>query len=63
MSQAKHTILESWPGLKEDLGRFFACTDSWIISALKEAHEAKDWGKILIIIDVMELVHNMHHSH
>jgi hypothetical protein len=63
MSQAKHTILESWPGLKEDLGSFLSCTDTWIISTLKEAHEAKDWEKIPNIIDVMELVHDMHHSH
>ena len=63
MLQAKHTILESWPGLKEDLRSFLSCTDAWAISALKEAHEAKDWKKVMDIIDIMELLDDMHHSH
>ncbi len=63
MSEMKYTILESWPGLKEDLGGFLSDTDAWIISELKEAHKAKDWGSVLNIIDIMELVHDMSHSH
>lgn len=63
MSEAKHTILESWPMLKEDLESFLSDTDAWIISELKKASEANDWGLVLKVIDVMELVHNMHHSH
>ena len=63
MSQMKYTILESWPALKEDLESFLSDTDAWIISELKKAHQAKDWGKILKVIDVMESVHNMNHSH
>ena len=63
MPEIKYTILESWPALKEDLEKFLSDTDTWAMSELKEAHEAKDWIKVLNIIDVMELLHNMSHSH
>ena len=63
MSEAKYTILESWPELKEDLESFLSDTDAWIISELKKAHQAQDWEAILKVTDVMELVHNMAHSH
>ena len=63
MSQIKCTILESWPKLREDLEGFLSDTDAWAISELKKAHKAKDWKKILKIIDIMELLHNMSHSH
>ena len=63
MVQKKHTILESWPELKEDLGGFLSDTDAWIISELKKAHEANDWKAIHKVIDVMELVHNLNHAH
>ena len=59
----KYTILELWPALKEDLAGLISDTDAWVISKLKEAHEAKDWGSVLNIIDIMELLHNMSHSH
>ena len=63
MSQIKSTILESWPALKEDLDSFLSDTDAWIIAELRKAHEAHDWETVLNVIDVMELVHNMSHSH
>jgi len=63
MSQIKYTILESWPALKEDLASFLADTDGWAISELKKAHEADDWAKVLSTIDVMELLHDISHSH
>jgi hypothetical protein len=63
MSQTKFTILESWPALKEDLISLLSDTDAWLISELKKAHEAKDWQVVAKVIDVMELVHNMSHSH
>ena len=63
MSEMRYTILESWPALKDDLGSFLSDTDAWAISELKKAHEAKDWGSVLKIIDVMESLHNMSHSH
>ncbi len=63
MSKVKYTILESWPALKEDLESFLSDTDAWIVSELKKAHQAKDWNKIDMIIEVMEFVHNMGHEH
>ncbi len=63
MSEMKYTILESWPALKEDLGSFLSDTDAWIISELKKACQAHNWEEISKVIDVMEFVHNMNHSH
>lgn len=63
MSEKKYTILESWPALKEDLESFLSDTDAWIISELKKAQAAKDWGTVGNIIEVMESVHNLSHSH
>ena len=63
MSEMKYTILESWPELKEDVESFLSDTDAWIISELKKAHQVKDWKAILKVIEVMELVHNLNHSH
>ncbi|MFC2062935.1 hypothetical protein ACFLS8_03210 [Chloroflexota bacterium] len=59
----KYTILESWPALKEDLLSFLSDTDAWIISELKKAQKTKDWQSVAKVIDVMDLVHNMAHSH
>ncbi len=63
MSEMKYTILESWPALKEDLGSFLSDTDAWIISELKKAHQANNREAISKVIEVMEFVHNMNHSH
>ena len=63
MSEMKYTILESWPALKEDLGSFLSDTDAWIISELKKAHQANNREAISKMIEVMEFVHNMNHSH
>jgi hypothetical protein len=63
MSEMKSTILKSWPELKEDLESFLSDTDAWIISELEKAHQVKDWKAILKVIEVMELVHNLNHSH
>jgi len=63
MSQVNHTILESWPALKEDLNYFLSDTDAWVISELKKAHEAKDWEEVTRLIDIMEMVHHMAHAH
>ena len=63
MSEVKYTILESWPALKEDLESFLSDTDAWIISELKKASKVNDWKSVLKVIDVMESVHNMNHSH
>ncbi len=63
MSNSKHTILESWPMLKEDLMSFLSDTDAWIIAELKKARKTKDWGRIAKVIDVMDSVHDLSHSH
>ncbi len=63
MSQMKYRILESWPALKEDLSSLLSDTDAWIISELRQAQKDNDWEKVLKIIDVMELIHGMSHSH
>ncbi len=63
MLNKEYTILESWPMLKEDLISFLSDTDAWVIAELKKAYEAKDWGRIGNIIDVMDSIHNLSHSH
>jgi len=63
MSDMKYTIIESWPMLKEDLMSFLSDTDAWIISELKDAHTANNWEKISKLIDIMDSVHNLSHSH
>ena len=63
MSQPKQTILESWPALKDDLEGLLSDTDSWVIKELKKAYEHKNWKEVLNVIGVMELIHNISHSH
>ena len=63
MSNIEYTILESWPMLKEDLISFLSDTDAWVITELRKACEVKDWGRISNVIDVMDSVHNLSHSH
>jgi len=63
VSQIKYTILESWPALKEDLVNFLSDTDAWAISELNNAYENKNWEKVSKLIEVMELLHNLSHSH
>jgi hypothetical protein len=63
MSNSEHTILESWPMLKEDLISFLGDTDAWVITELKKACKTKDWGRIANVIDVMDSIHNLSHSH
>jgi hypothetical protein len=63
MSDKEYTILESWPMLKEDLISFLSDTDAWVITELKKALQSKDWGRISNIIDVMDSIHNLSHSH
>jgi hypothetical protein len=63
MSDTEYTILGSWPMLKEDLISFLGDTDAWIITELRKAYRDKDWGRISNIIDVMDSVHDLSHSH
>ena len=63
MSNVEHTILGSWPMLKEDLVSFLSDTDAWVIAELKKAYAAENWERIGNIIDVMDSVHSLSHSH
>ena len=63
MSNIKYTIIESWPMLKKDLISFLSDTDAWVIAELKKAFETQDWDKINDVIDVMDSIHNLSHSH
>ena len=63
MSNIEYTILESWPMLKEDLISFLSDTDAWVIAELKKACETQDWDKISNVIDVMDSIHDLSHSH
>lgn len=59
----KQTVLDSWPAVKEDLMNFLADTDAWIIAEMVKAHQARDWDKVAKIVEVMESVHDLSHSH
>ena len=49
--------------LKEDLISLLTDTDAWVITELKKARKTKDWGRIGKVIDVMDSIHNLSHSH
>jgi hypothetical protein len=63
MAESKYTIVESWPALRADLVSFLSDTDAWIIAELRDALQDKDWDKILKVVEIMEAVHNLSHSH
>ena len=63
MANTEYTILESWPMLKEDPISFLSDTDAWVIAELKLASKTKDWARIGNLIDVMDCVHDLTHSH
>ena len=63
MSQNKSGILNLWPELKDDLGSFLSDTDAWVINELKKAHAAKDWEAVARLLEIMDFVHNLSHSH
>lgn len=63
MSEIKYTITQSWPMLKEDLISFLSDTDAWVIAELKDAYETKDRDKLLKVIEIMDSVHDLSHSH
>lgn len=63
MANTEYTILESWPMLKEDLISFLSDTDAWVIAELKLVSKTKDWARISNLIDVMDCVHDLSHSH
>jgi len=63
MSDRKQTILESWPMLKEDLVSFVSDTDAWVVAELKKAVATEDWRRVSSVIDLMDSLQNLSHSH
>lgn len=63
LSDNKHTIINSWPQLKDDLGNFLSDTDAWVITRLREAYKSKDWDAVGRLLEIMDFVHNLSHSH
>ena len=63
MSDNKHTIINSWPQLQDDLGAFLSDTDAWVITQLQKAYKTKDWDAVGKLLEIMEFVHNLSHSH
>ena len=63
MSEYNHTMIDSWPYLKDDLGTFLTDTDAWVITQLRSAYETKDWEAVSTLLEIMDFVHNLSHSH
>jgi len=63
LSENIHTIINSWPYLKDDLGEFLSDTDAWVITQLRNAYETKDWDAVGKLLEIMDFVHNLSHSH
>ena len=63
MSVDKQNIIDSWPQLKDDLGTFLSDTDEWVITQLRSAYETRDWEAVSTLLEIMDFVHNLSHSH
>ena len=63
MSVVKRNLIDSWPQLKDDLGTFLSDTDAWVITQLRSAYQAKDWETVSTLLEIMEFVHSLSHSH
>lgn len=63
MANTEYTILESWPMLKEDLISFLSNADARVITELRLASKTKNWARIGNLIDAMDCVHDLSHSH
>ena len=63
MSENIHTIINSWPYLQDDLGAFLSDTDAWVITHLRNAYETKNWDAVGKLLEIMDFVHNLSHSH
>lgn len=59
----KRNLIDSWPQLKDDLGTFLSDTDAWVITQLRSAYQAKDWETVSTLLEIMEFVHSLSHSH
>ena len=63
MSDNKRTIIDSWSSLKGDLETFLTDTDAWVIDQLTDAYHTKDWNAVSKLLEIMNFVHNLSHSH
>jgi hypothetical protein len=63
LSVNKHNIIDSWPQLKDDLGTFLSDTDAWMITQLRDAYKTKDWEAVKTLLEIMDFLHNLSHSH
>jgi hypothetical protein len=63
LAKNKHTIIDSWPQLRDDLSIFLSDTDAWVITQLRSAYETKDWDAVSKLLEIMDFVHSMSHSH
>jgi len=51
------------PNIKDDLGSFLSDTDAWVITQLRDAYKTKDWDAVNTLLEIMDFVHNLSHSH
>jgi len=63
LTEKKQTIITSWPQIKDDLGIFLSDTDAWMITQLRDAYKTKDWEAVKTLLEIMDFVHNISHSH
>jgi len=63
LSADKHSIIDSWPQLKDDLSIFLSDTDAWVIAKLTSAYKTKDWEAVGTLLEIMDFVHNLSHGH
>lgn len=55
----KHTILEMWPVLKEDMETFISDRPGWFINALEKAREKKGssgWKDVETVINILQFL-------
>ncbi len=55
----KHTILELWPTLKDDMTKFISDRPGWFISALEKALDKKGsqgWKDVETVINILQFL-------
>ena len=61
--QAKCTILESWPMLREDFEVFTKDPTCWFIDHFEKAASIRDWESINKLIEIFKVVNTLHEGH
>ena len=64
------SILDAWPGIKEDLADFIRDPNAWAIRELNKAYSKRQkvqvdsaWDDVKRVTEVLELFENLSHSH